>query len=585
MGKLIPFVAIDCLPNDKFLISNLSTHKAQPMIAPLMHQIDIMTQYYFVPYRILWENWVEFITGGEDGNAAPTFPTMKADTTGIQPNTLFDYFGIPINQPEIEFSAMLARAYTKIWNDHYKVDDLENDLPLSLADGLDIDTNRELQNTNWARDKFTRAKPFTQRGPQISVPVIPSSQNTTGYAIYKPTYTTGSPTNIKPTSTELGLIVMTPNIYNKGNKSIKAHVINANISDNIALGITEGYIRITITEGPINGNFGDSTVCPTNLNFEFYVPITKIEFKDPLNYSNAPYLKGNVDLDISPITSCTRLKNNTVTYVKEISQIKNLTISNLEFTINQNYQNAGAINIRDLRISSALQRYQEKSLKYGAEYEDYCKMEFGVRPRDSRLQKSEWLGGSQSVLQISEVFQTSDSVNTPLGAQAGYGVGSLRQRRIYYRCPEHGIIIGLLSYRPTTIYTQGIDRAWLKRQRFDYYTREFVGIGAQEILEQEIFATKDNKEKIFGYDLKGNYQEYRKATSRVSGNFRTDLTFWHLGRIFNAPPVLNSSFIKMKPRKDIFAIQDEALPAFLTYIQNRIIAYRPMPKRIKNILR
>lgn len=585
MGKLIPFVAIDCLPNDKFLISNLSTHKAQPMIAPLMHQIDIMTQYYFVPYRILWENWVEFITGGEDGTAAPVFPTMKAPAQGIQPNTLFDYFGMPINQPEIEFSAMLARAYTKIWNDHYKVDDIENDLPLNLSDGLDIDTNRDLLNANWARDKFTRAKPFTQRGEQISVPVIPSSKNTNGYAIYKPTYNIGTPTNVKPTTTELGLIKMTPNILNKGENSVKANIISANIAPNIALGITEGYIRIIITEGPINGNFGGGEKCPINLNFEFYVPITDINFKDLLSYSNAEYLKGKVDLNISPITSCVRNGNNTVTYVKGINQINNINISDLEFTINQSFQNAGAINIRDLRISSALQRYQEKSLKYGAEYEDYCRMEFGVKPKDSRLQKSQWLGGSQSVLQISEVFQTSDSTNTPLGAQAGYGIGSLRQRRIYYRCPEHGIIIGLLSYRPTTIYTQGIERAWLKRQRFDYYTREFQGIGAQEILEQELFATKDNAGKIFGYDLKGNYQEYRKATSHVSGNFRTDLTFWHLGRIFEQAPVLNSSFLKMKPRKDIFAIQDETLPAFLTYIQNRIIAYRPMPKRIKNILK
>ena len=587
MGKLIPFYIQDCLPGDIFRISNQAIFRAQPMVAPVISQINWVTQYYFVPYRILWDNWTEFITGGDDGLSNPSYPVVKSPENGWEANTLSDYFGFPIKQGGIEVSAMPFRAMCKIWNDHYKIEDIEADIEFSTSDGVDTTTPLDLLPVHWKRDYFTKAKPFTQRGAQVSVPVIPSSQNTSGYAIYKPTYTTGTPTNIKPTTTELGLIILEPNTLQKGQDSLKTSVRSIDISNNIALGITEGYIRIIITEGGINGNFGDSTTCPVNTNFEFYVPITKIEFKDPLNYSNAPYLKGNIDLNISPITSCMRRNNNTITYVKEVSQIKNLNINDLEFTINQNYQNAGAINIRDLRVASAYQRFNERSLKYGAEYEDYCRMEFGVRPRDSRLNKSEYLGGNKSPLQISEVIQTSPGAQgqTPLGSMAGMGIGQARQRRIKYFCPEHGIIIGLASIRPETIYTQGIDRAWLKRSRFDYFTYEFSNIGAQEIFQQELYATKSNKDKVFGYALNGNYNEYRHQESRLSGNFRTDLSFWHLGRQFAEAPVLNASFMRMNPRKDIFAITDSSLPAFLVMLQNNIVAYRPIPKRSKNILK
>ena len=241
-----------------------------------------------------------------------------------------------------------------------------------------------------------------------------------------------------------------------------------------------------------------------------------------------------------------------------------------------------SLNIRDLRTAAALQRYQEKSLKYGAEYEDYVKMEFGISPRDSRLQKSEYLGGSQTILQISEVIQTTDATDSPLGNQGGYSIGTAKSRKIKYQCPEHGIIIGLCSIRPETIYTQGIDRDLLKTERFEFWTREMVGIGAQEIKQQEIYATAENKDQIFGYDLNGNYREYYSKRSRVSGNFRTDLNFWHLGRFFENPPALNNTFLTMNPRKDIFAITDQTLPAFLCYFQNSALFYRPIPSKIKN---
>lgn len=603
MGKLVPFFWQDCLPGDIAKIGTNAVIKGQPMIAPLMHRVNILTQYYFVPYRILWESWTEFITGGESGNATPEFPYMNTGTGGgVLPNTFLDYIGIPINQNGLQFSAMPARAYNKIWNDHYKTDDIEQEIEISTGDGLDNITPTELLNCHWSRDRFTKAKPFTQRGNQINVPIISQTQQGDYYEVFEPKLTIGTTTYTKPSSTLLGTIYVTPNFLNVyPTDSYPVLTMNEIIMENfdITAKPNTGYFNIISIATPqgwegrnekwyINQATKSNTAITLNTTTKTatvatgYLTIIGIEWGESKSVSNTP-LNPQITVPYGTWTysSGYATKYNTIDSVKYYwNEIASGTIT-AKLTMKTSGTNA-SLNIRDLRTAAALQRYQEKSLKYGAEYEDYVKMEFGVRPRDSRLNKSEYLGGSQTILQISEVIQTSDASDSPLGNQAGYSIGTARSRKIKYHCPEHGIILGLCSIRPETIYTQGIDRDLLKTERFEFWTREMVGIGAQEIKQQEIFATAENKDQIFGYDLNGNYREYYSKRSRVSGNFRTDLNFWHLGRFFENPPALNSSFITMNPRKDIFAITDKTLPAFLCYFQNSALFYRPIPRKVKN---
>lgn len=579
MGKLVPFYIQDCLPGDIFRISNQAIFRAQPMLAPVISQINWVTQYYFVPYRILWDNWTEFITGGDDGLSNPPFPVIKAPEGGWQANSVPDYMGFPIEQEGIEVSALPFRAMCKIWNDHYKIDDIEREVDFSTADGLDTTTPTDLFDVHWKRDYFTKAKPFTQRGAQVSVPVIPSSKTGSAYAVYSPiVIKEGEITESVPSLQHIADVVV-----RVSDRSIVSFTVDPAFGPEHST----GYIKVT-PQSPhyfSTGSDTGSAACPTAPKV-FYVPV-KVNWGSPNSYSDSPVFLGNCDIvpQTTPCYIVAGTRKRPRYYMSGITSIS-FTFTQVSSPKKVDLGSSGAINIRDLRVASAYQRFNERSLKYGAEYEDYCRMEFGVRPRDSRLNKSEYLGGNKSPLQISEVIQTSPGSQgqTPLGNMAGLGIGQAKQRRIKYFCPEHGIIVGFASIRPETIYTQGIDRAWLKRNRFDFFTHEFANIGAQEIFQQELFATKDNKETVFGYALNGNYNEYRHQESRLSGNFRTDLSFWHLGRQFSEAPVLNSSFMKMVPRKDIFAITDNSLPAFLVMMQNNIIAYRPIPKRTKNIL-
>lgn len=74
MGTLTPILVLDTIPGDKFRISTSQLLRFAPLVTPMMHQVSIYTHFFFVPNRILWDNWEDFITGGEDGDDTSVFP-------------------------------------------------------------------------------------------------------------------------------------------------------------------------------------------------------------------------------------------------------------------------------------------------------------------------------------------------------------------------------------------------------------------------------------------------------------------------------------------------------------------------------
>ena len=131
MGELVPILLEEIVPGDRFKVSSEVFIRLAPMLAPIMHRVNVFTHYFFVPNRIIWDDWKTFITGGEDGLQTPSFPTLKmgVDNSVIplfQKGTLADYFGLPTipatgpytDTPTI--SALPFRAYTEIYNEYYR---------------------------------------------------------------------------------------------------------------------------------------------------------------------------------------------------------------------------------------------------------------------------------------------------------------------------------------------------------------------------------------------------------------------------------------------------------------------------------
>ena len=68
MGELIPMAVMEVLPGDTFQHATSAFVRASPLLAPVMHPVHCHIRHFFVPYRLLWDNWEDFITGGPDGS-------------------------------------------------------------------------------------------------------------------------------------------------------------------------------------------------------------------------------------------------------------------------------------------------------------------------------------------------------------------------------------------------------------------------------------------------------------------------------------------------------------------------------------
>lgn len=178
MGELLPIGLVEVLPGDSMQhVTNLLVRCA-PMMAPVMHPVEVRVHHWFVPHRLTWDKWEDFITGGPDGADTSVFPTVNLTYAAGPPATgsgvvggLADYLGCPPTVDNLAVSALPFRCYALIYNEWYRDQDLVSKIALSTASGLDATTNTALQNIAWEKDRFTEARPWEQKGPSISIPL------------------------------------------------------------------------------------------------------------------------------------------------------------------------------------------------------------------------------------------------------------------------------------------------------------------------------------------------------------------------------------------------------------------------------
>lgn len=173
MGDLVPILAMECVPGDKFKLSCESLLRFAPLTSPVMHRFDVTMHYFFVPNRILWPNWEAWIT-----SPAPTavHPYVDADDGTAPQNKLHDYLGVHTGSlpgPR-NVNAFPYAAYNCIYNEYYRDQNLVAEVPYELVDG-DNTSNEEvwavIRKRAWEHDYFTAALPFAQKGAAVAIPL------------------------------------------------------------------------------------------------------------------------------------------------------------------------------------------------------------------------------------------------------------------------------------------------------------------------------------------------------------------------------------------------------------------------------
>jgi hypothetical protein len=246
---------------------------------------------------------------------------------------------------------------------------------------------------------------------------------------------------------------------------------------------------------------------------------------------------------------------------------------------------ATAATINQLRQAFQIQKLYERDARGGTRYTEIIRAHFNVVSPDARLQRPEYLGGGQSIVNLHTVPQSSSSGDyaaTPQANLAAYGTSSLSGHGFSKSFTEHSIIIGLVSVRADLNYQQGLNRMWSRRTKFDFYWPALSMIGEQAVLNKEIYCQgeADQAADAAAWGYQERYAEYRYKPSQITGEMRSSfaqsLDTWHLAQDFATAPALNAAFIEDNPPIDrVIAVTSEPHFIFDSYFSLRCA--RPMP--------
>lgn len=535
VNYLYPFYVEEVIPGDTHTLRGRFVSRLTTPIVPFMSNLYLETFFFFVPNRLVWTHWEQFM--GErkpdpDSSIDYTLPLMyRPAATGWAEFSLQDYlnYGCPgvVGDGTSTYAAhnLVGRGYNLIYNQFFRDQNLIDSVPVDTDDGPDAVSDYPLRKRGKRHDYFTSALPWPQKGEAVPLvisgqaPVYGAAMSTIGNADRFTNYTLWqSPawdTSPVINSVQYGALGRTDAI---GSPTFRAYD----------------------TPGGGQSSDWDATTeeRPPGLSLATEAQYTAYNAASTNSNASPPFADmGSVD--------------------------------------------SGTIN--DFRFAFQLQMLLENDARGGTRYIELLLVQYGVVSPDFRLQRPEYLGGGSENLTMITVPQTSETGTTEQGNLAAFALFEGKRGHGFSKSfVEHGYIIGLLNVRSDLSYQQGQPRHYGRRTRYDYYFPAFAHLGEQVVYNKEIYETaapSTADSGTFGYQEYG--AEYRYKPSEIVGSMRstsaTSLDVWHLAQEFSALPTLGQTFIEEDVPVSRVVGVDTPHEYFKTDFFAEIRSARPMP--------
>lgn len=519
VGQIIPFYVDEVLPGDTFSIDTSKVVRMQTLLTPVMDDIFLDTYYFFVPNRLTWSHWKQFMGENTESAWIPSVeyevPQLTAPEGGWNIGTIADYMGIPTGVSGLSVNALPFRAYALIMNEWFRDENLSDPLNIPVTDATVQGVNTGTFVTDVAKgglpytaakyhDYFTSALPAPQKGPDVTIPVASAVQ----YPVIP---------------------------------------LDKNVSfDSSGIGMRLGDVETSNPVIPSNGtyyplNYGGGSGSGSPLGKTgFYIG----------SLENNPQGSALAPLNLWAVGDGT-------VQAATINQLR------LAFQIQKLYE-------RDARGGT---RYIEILKSHFGVTSPDARLQ-----RPEYLGGNRIPININQVVQSS----STDASGTPQGNTAAYSLTSDNHSDFTKSFVEHGFLIGVMVARYRHTYQQGLERFWSRKDRFDYYFPVFANIGEQAIKNKEIYAQGTEKDdEVFGYQEA--WADYRYRPNRVTGEMRSaapqSLDVWHLGDDYDMLPSLSDSWIRedSKTVNRVLAVSDNVSAQLFCDIYVRNLCTRPMP--------
>ena len=491
-GDLVPLYVDEVLPGDTISCDMNGLIRMSTPLYPVMDNCYLDTYAFFVPCRLLWEHWGNLMGQNDSTYWAEkteySVPQTTAPSGGWNVGTIADYMGIPTQVANIKVNSMPFRAYARIWNEWFRDENLQQPVVQDIDDANNTGSNTGTELTD-AQNGGLPLK--VAKYHDYFTSCLPEPQKGEAAAI----------------PVELGGFAP---VY-WGDQNGEPYQQTNPMSN-------PGYFLTTGTmEANVYRTFASN-----------YIPGKQPPWDTPSGHSEGKGFPVYYDQGNHGQAGQGNVGGWLVADMTAGNQV--------------------SITINELRQAIALQHILEADARGGTRYVELLAHEFGVTSPDSRLQRSEYLGGTRVPININQVIQQSATTDaSPQGNTAAYSMTTLRNKMCNYSAVEHGYLVILGAIRVDHSYQQGLSRMWTRKSRFDFYNPILANLGEMAVLNQEIYAQGNAQDtEVFGYQEA--WADYRFHPNIVTGEMRSTyaqtLDAWHYGDHYTKLPTLSSSWIQ-----------------------------------------